>query len=108
MSLSSRQRAHLKSLAHPMEPLVRVGRSGVTDPVVAEAVRTLEAHELIKVRLDGDGPEARRALAALLAKNTGAELLHIVGKIAILFRANPERPRIKLPDQAPGDTTSHG
>lgn len=98
MSLSTRQRTHLKGLAHPMEPLVRVGRSGVSESLVAEAGRTLDSHELIKVRIEGDGPAKRRALAATLAEGVNAELVHIVGKIAILFRAHPERPRIKLPD----------
>ncbi|HXI13847.1 MAG TPA: ribosome assembly RNA-binding protein YhbY [Thermoanaerobaculia bacterium] len=98
MSLSTRQRTHLKALAHPMEPLVRVGRGGVSESVVAEARRTFDSHELIKVRIESDEPAARRALAASLAELAEAELVQTVGKVAILFRAHPDRPRIKLPE----------
>ena len=50
VTLTSRERAHLKSRAHAMEPVVSVGKTGVTDAVIAEVERALTAHELIKVR----------------------------------------------------------
>lgn len=97
MSITSKQRAFLKSLAHSLEPIVRVGRARISPEVVAETLRSLEAHELIKVRVDADEGHDRKALAAELAKEAGAELVGTVGKIAILYRARDEKPTIKLP-----------
>ena len=94
--LTSTQRKHLRGLAHHLEPVVRVGQKGVTESVVAETDRALESHELIKVRLDAEGKE-KKEIAEALAGKTGAELAGVVGKIAILYKAREEKPKIKLP-----------
>lgn len=94
--LTSTQRKHLRGLAHHLEPVVRVGQKGVTESVVAETGRALESHELIKVRLDAEGKE-KKELAESLAGQTGADLAGVVGKIAILYKAREEKPKIKLP-----------
>ena len=98
MSLTSRQRSHLRSVAHSLDPVVLVGRAGVTDAVVREVDDALEARELIKIRLSGDRDERARAAAAV-AERTGSEVAGRVGRIAILYRENhdPSRRRITLP-----------
>ena len=97
MALTAKQRQYLRGLAHPLSPVVRVGKGGVSDAVVAETKKSLEAHELIKVRLDVDDGKQRRALADQLAAATEADVAGNVGKVAILFRARDEKPTIKLP-----------
>ncbi|MGA7617475.1 MAG: ribosome assembly RNA-binding protein YhbY [Thermoanaerobaculia bacterium] len=96
MALTSRQRKHLKALAHHLEPTVKVGQRGLTSPLLAEAHNTLEAHELIKVRVDS-GPAERHQIATALAGELGAELVETIGKIAILYRRRSENPKIELP-----------
>jgi RNA-binding protein len=95
MALTSKQRSRLKSLAHHLEPTVRVGRSRLTSALISETLRTLEAHELIKVRIDSEAGE-RDQLARDLASEVHAELVSVVGKIAILYRPRPEDPKIKV------------
>ena len=98
MALSPKHRQFLRGLAHPLSPVVRVGRAGVKDSVIAETKKSLLAHELIKVRLEADGADARRELAERLAKETDAQIAGIVGKTAILYRPRDEKPKIKLPE----------
>ena len=62
-ALTTRERAALKARAHALEPVVRIGHAGVTDAMVAEIDRALEAHELIKVKV-GEGDRAQRAAYA--------------------------------------------
>ena len=95
--LTPKQRQFLRGLAHPLSPVVRVGRNGVTPAVVAETKKSLLAHELIKVRLDAEDAEERRTQAEFLAKEADAQAAGRVGKIAILFRQREEKPKIKLP-----------
>ncbi len=106
MALTSKQRQYLKGLAHALEPVVRVGQRGVTPAVVGEASRSLEAHELIKVRIDADDPGGRRTLAEGLAEATEAEIAGMIGKLAILYRPRSEKPRIKLPANDPPASAS--
>ncbi|HSP34891.1 MAG TPA: YhbY family RNA-binding protein, partial [Thermoanaerobaculia bacterium] len=65
--------------------------------VVAETQRSLEAHELIKVRIETDDSETRQELATRLAAETGSQVAAVIGKLAILYRAREKDPRIKLP-----------
>lgn len=95
--LTGKQRQFLKGLAHPLSPIVRVGKGGVSESVVAETKKSLDSHELIKVRLDVDDSKERKAMAEQLATATESHLAGTVGKIAILYRERDEEPTIKLP-----------
>ncbi|HEX8169628.1 MAG TPA: ribosome assembly RNA-binding protein YhbY [Thermoanaerobaculia bacterium] len=97
MVLTGKQRQFLKGLAHPLSPVVRVGRGGVTQSVVQETVKSLHVHELIKVRIEVDDSSERRRLAEELATQSDAHIAGTVGKIAILYRERDEEPEIKLP-----------
>ena len=89
MTLTTRERAHLKGRAHALEPVVHVGTAGVTDAVVAELERALTAHELLKVRIGADDRGKRVALGDELCTRTGATAVDRVGKILILWRPRP-------------------
>ena len=95
--LTAKQRQFLKGLAHERSPVVRIGRSGLTPAVVKETRKSLDAHELIKVRIEVDDSSTRRSVAEELATATEAELAGTIGKLAILYRARDEKPAIKLP-----------
>jgi len=97
MALTSKQRQFLKGLAHALEPIVRVGRAGVSPSVIDETKRSLASHELIKVRVENDDSAQRRVLAEELAKACDAEVAASIGKVAILYRARDEEPEIELP-----------
>lgn len=95
--LTSKQRQYLRGLAHPLAPIVRVGKAGVTDSVIAETKKSLHSHELIKVRIEVDESAARKELAEKLAEAADAQVAGTVGKVAILYRAREEEPEIELP-----------
>ena len=89
-SLTPRERSHLKSRAHALEPVVHVGHAGVTTEGIAEVGRALTAHELIKVRIGTAERDERVALGAALAAATDASVVHRVGKVLILWRPRPQ------------------
>ena len=95
--LSTKQRQFLKGLAHPLSPIVRVGKGGLTPSVIAETKKSLDAHELIKVRVEIDGGAERKRLVAQLAAETDSHAVGTIGKVAILYRAREEEPEIRLP-----------
>ncbi len=96
--LSERQRRHLRGLAHALKPVIRLGNAGLTPAVAAEAARALGDHELIKVKAPGGDREARDALFAALARDTGSALVHRIGNVAVFYRPRAELPRILIPD----------
>ena len=95
--LTSKQRQFLRGLAHPLSPVIRVGKGGVSESLVAETRQSLESHELIKVRIELDESAERRQAAETLAAAVDAQLAGTIGKVAILYRERDEEPAIKLP-----------
>ena len=94
MPLTSRQRRHLRGLAHGLDPVVLVGAQGVTAAVVKQTGTALEAHELIKVRF-AEGIDARE-LSDDLATRSRAELAQVIGRVAVLYRRRKKDPTIDL------------
>ena len=96
--LTSRQRSALRAQAHGLDPVVLLGKAGVTDAVIRGVDDALAARELIKVRLAGDRDE-RDAAADAIAARSGADLAGRIGRMAILFRRHPDPARrtIDLP-----------
>jgi RNA-binding protein len=89
------QRKHLRGLAHGLRPVVQVGESGLSRSVIEAVDRALGDHELIKVRLHE--PEDKKAMARELAERTRSALCGLVGHTVILYRPDPDAPRIRLP-----------
>ena len=90
VSLTSRERAHLKSRAHALEPIVQVGQGGVSEAVAAELDRALTAHELIKVKINGTDRDVRQEIIEAICGRTDAVAVYKVGKIVVLWRPAPK------------------
>jgi RNA-binding protein len=97
MSLTQKQIKFLKGLAHHLDPVVSIGKNGMTDAIVRELDMTLKAHELIKVRILSEDRTERQELLQSAADSSGAQLVQIIGKLGVLYRPDAEDPEIKLP-----------
>ncbi len=87
--MTSTQRKQLRALAHHLDPVVFIGKQGLTEGVMAAVVKALSAHELIKVRFL-EGKEEKRELTDKISESTGAEIAGIIGHVAILYKENPD------------------
>ena len=96
-SLTGKQRRHLRSLGHHLEPLVQLGKQGLTDSVVAALDQALADHELVKVRLGTECPDERDAVAARVAPLVKGEIAQTLGRTMLVYRRHPKEPKIKLP-----------
>lgn len=96
--LSEKQRRYLRGLAHPLSPVIQLGKEGLTEAVAKETARALHDHELIKVKGMGGDRDARDAAFADLAKRTGSALVHRIGNVGVLYRPRADLKRIIIPD----------
>ena len=100
--LSPRQRAHLKSLAHPLKPIVQIGRDGVTAAVVKSVEHAFQQRELLKVKVLESAPDDPHAVAdGLAAVIEGVHIVQVIGRTLVLYRRHPIQPEIELPDKGP-------
>jgi RNA-binding protein len=96
VDLTGKQRRHLRALGHHLEPLVQLGKGGLTDGVASAIEAALEQHELVKVRLGTECPDARDEVAAALSGRLGAEIAQTLGRTILLYRRHPKEPKIEL------------
>ena len=97
-TLNARQRAHLRALAHPLKPILHIGKEGVTGAAVATIEKAFNTRELLKLKvLEAAPEEARETGDALAARINGAHVAQVIGRTVVLYRRHPEKPVIELP-----------
>jgi RNA-binding protein len=97
MSLTGKQRRHLRALGHALSPVAHIGKDGLSEAFVAAVDQALSDHELIKVRLLDSAALDRHDAAQELATATRSEVAQVLGATILLYRPDPEEPRIELP-----------
>lgn len=98
MAITPKQRAHLKSLAHHLKPVVYVGKEGVSESTVRSIEEALNTRELIKVRVQEAAPDDVRGTAAEIGERMeDVVVVQTIGRVAVLYRRHPEKPEIQLP-----------
>jgi RNA-binding protein len=100
MALNGKQRRYLRGLGNALQPVVQVGKEGLSDSVAQAIERALEDHELIKIRVLESCEADTRTAAADLAGRTRAELIQTLGRTALLFRRRAKEPLINFPAEA--------
>jgi RNA-binding protein len=94
--LNVKQRQQLKGLAHSLDPVVMIGDKGLTESVVVEINRSLDAHELIKIRVLGDDRNYREELISKICDSCDSHLVQHIGKLIVIYRKHPKKPKIVL------------
>lgn len=87
---------YLRSLAHALKPVVRLGQHGLTDAVTKELDGALSHHELVKVKLSVSERDARLAQLDAICASVNAVCVQQIGHTATLFRRNDKKPVIEL------------
>jgi len=94
MALDGKQRRKLRALGHHLAVVVQVGQEGVTPGVVAALEQALWDHELVKVKLASENRDTRKEQTEALASGTGAEVAQVLGRTVLLYKPNPDHPRL--------------
>lgn len=95
--LTPKQRAHLRSLAHHLKPVLHVGKEGITDAAIRAVEEAFRTRELLKIKVQEAAPlNARDAGPAFVQRIPGARHVQTIGRTVVLYRRHPERPEIEL------------
>lgn len=94
--MNSKAIAYLRSLAHTLNPVVRIGNKGLTSSVIKEIDLSLKAHELIKIKIQNDEKSVRESMLNEICEALQATAVHHIGLQITIYRAASE-PKIVLP-----------
>lgn len=98
MELNPKQRAHLRSLAHHLKPVLHVGKEGVTSAAVRALEEAFHTRELIKVKVQEAAPIGAREAGPIFAERIpGTHHVQTIGRTVVLYRRHTEEPEIELP-----------
>lgn len=89
-SLNREQIRNLRRIGHQLKPIVMMGNAGLTDTLLSEVNRALHDHELIKIKLMGEDRHERKEILTSIASQTGAVVAQSVGKMALIYKKNPQ------------------
>lgn len=95
--LTGKQRRYLRGLGHHLDPVVQVGKDGITEGLVGALDSALQTHELIKIKLGEAAGSDRDAIGSALAEACAADLVQVLGRTVLIYRRRAEEPTIQLP-----------
>ena len=93
MELTSKQRAYLRGLANPLEPIVIIGKDGIGDNLIKQANDALEARELIKCRVLENSMLTAREACDELSVLTRSEQVQVIGTKFVLYRQTHKKDK---------------
>jgi RNA-binding protein len=86
--LKKELKKELKAKAHALKPVILLGAKGLTPAVLEETDIALQAHELIKIKLTGVERDARKTVSEDICSQLKADLIQLIGTIAVIYRKN--------------------
>ena len=92
--ITSKQRAYLKGLAMTMDPILQLGKGGLTPENTASVDEALAARELIKINVLQNCLEDSRQMAETLAERTRSQVVQVIGRNIVLYREGKDDKKI--------------
>lgn len=94
--MTSKQRAYLRSMATSIQPIFQVGKGEISTNMTEQIGNALEARELIKVKVLENSLYTAREAAEIIAEETSAEVVTVIGNKFVLYRESEKHKKIDL------------
>ncbi|MGN0637562.1 MAG: YhbY family RNA-binding protein [Huintestinicola sp.] len=95
--LTSKQRAYLRGIAAKEDTILQVGKGGIGENLITQVNDALKAREIVKLKVLETAMLSSAEAAAELAEATKSEVVQTIGNKLVLFKRNPQEPKIELP-----------
>lgn len=95
--ITAKQRKFLKSLGQKIDPILQIGKSGVTESVLKQIDESLEARELIKVKVLNNSLLDANEVANDVSEKLRAEFVQSIGNKFVIYRESQDKKQIELP-----------
>ncbi|MEG0253965.1 MAG: ribosome assembly RNA-binding protein YhbY [Vagococcus sp.] len=96
MELRGKQKRFLRSEAHHLDPLVQIGKNGVSETLLDQVDELLERRELIKVSLLQNTDEEAKVVAEIFETTLHCHVVQIIGRILVVFRPSSKEKYQKI------------
>ena len=95
--MTGKQKRFLRALAHPLKPVVNLGKHGLSQETIQEIEVQLLDHELIKLKVLDRCPLTKKECADELSRAKSLEVVQVIGKTLVLYCPHSDEPEIEFP-----------
>ena len=89
--LTTKQRAYLRGLGNALEPVMQIGKEGLSENSYQTIDVLLEARELIKIKVLKTCPMSVKEAMATICENLGCEPVQVIGSVLIIFKRSSKK-----------------
>jgi len=89
--ITTKQRAYLRGLGNALNPVMQIGKDGISDNSVNGLELLLEARELVKVKVLRNCEMSSKEVCQYMCEKTGADPVQVIGAIFILYRRSSKK-----------------
>ncbi|HAZ91497.1 MAG TPA: ribosome assembly RNA-binding protein YhbY [Eubacterium sp.] len=94
--MTTKQRAHLKSLAMNIEPVFQIGKQSLTPDFTKAIDECIEKRELIKISVLNNCMDDPKEIAQIIAERTKSQVVQVIGKKIVLYRPAKDKDKRKI------------
>ena len=97
--ITTKQRAYLRGLGNALDPVMQIGKDGISENVLTGVNLLLEARQLVKIKVLKNCDMEAKEMANLIAEKLRAEVVQVIGNIMILYKKSTRKDfkHIELP-----------
>ncbi len=95
--ITAKQRSYLRGLANNLEPIVNIGKGGLTPNILSQISEALEAREIVKVKLLDSSLLDPRDTANEVCSTLQAEYVQSIGSRFVVYKESEKNKTIQLP-----------
>ena len=95
MEMNGKQKRYLRSLAVNIKPIVKIGKSGLSNEILTSIRNAADARELIKVNILQNSDEVATDVAEAI-EEMGLDVVQIIGRNLIVFKVSDRKENRKI------------
>lgn len=89
--ITTKQRAQLRGLGNALDPVMQIGKEGLSDNSQTTIEGLLEARELVKIKVLNNCDLSPKEMMKLICEKTGADPVQVIGRILIIYRKSSKK-----------------
>ena len=89
--ITTKQRAVLRGLANTLDPILQIGKEGITENTWVELDNLFEARELFKIKVLKNCDETPRELAKEIQEKTNCEIVQCIGNKLVVYKKSTRK-----------------
>ncbi len=91
--LTNAQKKFLRKLGHGLNPVIYIGKEGLSETVVLAIDEALDHHELIKIKIINTDRISKQEAADRIPELSNSQLVQLIGKTLLVYRRNKNKKR---------------